>query len=51
METIVLNLYAQQIDNFILKFFNLEYLPVANLSEWQQMIQQMKILKKLLRLV
>ncbi|MDV3189964.1 MAG: CTP synthase, partial [Candidatus Phytoplasma australasiaticum] len=50
VETIVLNLYAQQIDNFILKFFNLEYLPVANLSEWQQMIQQMKILKKVVKI-
>ncbi|MDV3166142.1 MAG: CTP synthase ['Waltheria sp.' little leaf phytoplasma] len=50
VETIVLNLHAQQIDNFILKFFNLEFLPVANLSAWQEMIQQMKILKKVVKI-
>ncbi|MDV3158227.1 MAG: CTP synthase [Pigeon pea little leaf phytoplasma] len=50
VEAIVLNLHTQQIDNFILKFFNLEYLPVANLSAWQEMIQQMKILKKVVKI-
>ncbi|MDO8057097.1 CTP synthase [Candidatus Phytoplasma gossypii] len=50
VETIVLNLHAQRIDNFILNFFNLESLPLANLSAWQEMIQQMKILKKVVKI-